>query len=1435
MKHPDILQSFRYENDDRVATLPTTICYMTGKRYVLWSEIYDACGDADYLTDSSGEVITFMLDSNGNQYQPLRIEYTGESPYTILLHSDPKSDYDAICKTIFDNRGCRYDFSTSRLFIILPTELESLKSSSTCHQFRLYFLCDVWSYVGNGTGHVHLANHPGYQITHLGDFIRLYGDYVLQILLMLRHGYADGDRRLLQAPSKILSECDAEFLSRHIKTYTISSLVDETISYLRKLSPPKWSKYELSRAQSAALRSYLQISDGDNAEGNLHRYTTINNYVRWLCRSHVDQAMRINQTELITFCEKHKRQIDIQQALLKIVLDSKSDADEFLNRLNSDGYYFKISLVLKWPATRLEIEEICHAVTSNNCYYLELDGVSQIAHPHNLIHCTKNLFADKFMGREDLCAVLLQNYPEPGEQYIYIDKYGIRLRNPSPKFTFSWYVVRDDLDVFGLTVCSSPTESECKAAAQELQEALRRYGFPQVTEITIFNKAWDAVFDMETAQFIEVSSASGSVPQAVYSAMSLRRLILGGSSSDLETLLAELLGCSPHSEELSFEAPESDALKILGEFFTYIEETLQRRLSVTAIERMKDTPGRITARGIFGVRAFQRLAQRADSNTERVAISRHDADGIIDDSVAISWTLPLSAASARFLASLSQYSPSALVSLTLDITGLSARGLGHVAQILRISRLECLRIVCNPIRSDQVGTLPQVLVSIPSPTLKSLVFSGTHINDWTEMWPDMTEAYLFSLQLIGTISNMQMLSHKSALAIHLIASASPLTELIFENIVPQAKCDWSFLLESVDTTTLEILGLCNNGFQQLFSFPRLLYNFICATSHTAQTGHSSEVLTTMPFSTLFGKLFSSVSVVQPNGTQSRQVLLSSLVIDSQEPLDPVLVPIHNGFRHCTIRNLTIICQPPENNTYFDAAKDISHAIWSCSVCSLTLSGEELDEWVITLEDALLAADLVSFRLCGTGAHPQNLSVSSALILRELATSSPRITLQLQGIHLEETEASGLEGFEDWLLDILCPYRVAAWETLRTAVDDISLTSKTIDLSTISRYGLRQLQKTCKGQHFLNLRIICSSIGPELPRLLADELNSVRWSELRTLSFQGTHLDDCISLLYFKDTRDLELLEIQGDDNGFSQALSMSSAMLVQHLIERNADLEVKVKNVHLATVPNWWLKGVDTTMLNTVGLFYEGVDGGSGKVENYEAKMNLGNTTPSHEPNLRASIAGMHILDIPWSTGGIEAQVHGLLQPELCRLTIVCNPINPVFHDRVIDILQMTPWQSLTSLTLTGQDINQWLELLPNSTAPLLKQLWIESTRTGDEGQHEILSETGTSALLGLVRDSLDSICIQNVVLQTPGVGWVKIMECLAYENYSMTLCAISKGNLLSSRSAADMYRAYFPEDDRSEAELPEDELSEAELHEDELSEAESTKNERDDDSDDDE
>ncbi|KAF9321270.1 hypothetical protein BG003_002781 [Podila horticola] len=172
---------------------------------------------------------------------------------------------------------------------------------------------------------------------------------------------------------------------------------------------------------------------------------------------------------------------------------------------------------------------------------------------------------------------------------------------------------------------------------------------------------------------------------------------------------------------------------------------------------------------------------------------------------------------AHVLDHVTRYSPTALVSLTLNLSNLTADGLATMQRVLQQAELEQLHIECAAFEQSLVHELCQVLGAMQCPTVKSLELSGEHIDDWIQLWATQTgelsfSPHLLTLMIRNTGSTQQLLTHASVLFLHKLLYFCPLANLYIKDIGLQDESDWDMILGAVNVSELATTSLanCNN-------------------------------------------------------------------------------------------------------------------------------------------------------------------------------------------------------------------------------------------------------------------------------------------------------------------------------------------------------------------------------------------------------------------------------------------------------------------------------------------------------------------------------------------------------------------------------------------------------------------------------------------------
>lgn len=734
-------------------------------------------------------------------------------------------DYQNVCGDMLKMVYNGSEYPTSRVFIVLPTDLNSWNDSDpSTHQFRLHFLCDNQQGrpLTTDTGmsqHIHFSDHPGYNIKRPQQFFQIYGDYILRILAMIQQGYSTKHYEVPPLNTfQILRGPDANICGGQISEDTIELLVKKAITYLQALSPPNWLDLRMTRSQSTSIKEFLEVPDGHNAEGNLHRFIDEYLLVFWMCEAHKLQYIGLQPLErLREFTDENNGLVDMQKATLMVELRSIAETIQFCTLLTESRDMASITIKLRWKSTRLELETLYRGLRKTRTLELELDGVSVDMHPQSHFQNRTSFIMDKITRPTDLGLVRLLNYPRPGEHYVITGRYGLRLKNSPTRYAYSWVDLGSDLTTFGDKLSKTHFAAEWRVIAHILQSALANHGLSEVTRIHICNKdSWDGVFDLEAGTFVEVHSSDMQLPDGVLTSGCLKSLTQHLTDAEKDQGLYYFLQANTGLQELNISTVGRNVLH-QAEHVTRLWCNSSTPLRLTLLECMQDTRGmrsRIVAQVVIG--AIDCKGARVEAETQG------QADQAETD--LLEWRFQLSDDFATFLEMAIQQHTSILTFLKLDISQLSLHGLACIQRVLWQSRLEFLNVVCTTFDLRLSSSLAQILLSVNWSTLKSLVLSGDHIEEWIQLWVTYDQLsgcatqvapQLLSFTIQGSGSALQLLSHSSVLFIHQLIHSSPLVELYFKNVLLQDKRDWRLIVECIDSLLLETFGLCQGSTAQL--------------------------------------------------------------------------------------------------------------------------------------------------------------------------------------------------------------------------------------------------------------------------------------------------------------------------------------------------------------------------------------------------------------------------------------------------------------------------------------------------------------------------------------------------------------------------------------------------------------------------------------------
>lgn len=671
--------------------------------------------------------------------------------------------------------------------------------------------------------HRHISDHQGYNLQRPAEFFRKYGHYTLSILTLI-----SGEIVQPYDTSRLLWSHAALDKSSGLSEKNIKSYIDKAIDHILAVVPPlPWkSKVVLDSIDTHDIHEYLDVKDGDNSVGNLYRHSSSVSSTHWLCQSHVQPLVDTQAlNSLQDFVRNLTGHLDMHHGTIQIHLKTLRQGSRFFSLLKDTKRLFDVSIKLGWTISRLHMHDLRLLVAKAGVSILQIDGVTPDVHPQNCIEHNGDLIVNMFKnstnnGSNGVQVLTLLNYPGHNEQYSYLAHthyfiYGLQCTQPSRPPSIGWHTFRQNLYTFENAVRRKvfATNEGSLRIARDLRALLTESKLSHITAIDFYNRQlWRSTFDVKDGVFRDVQlhparearedGFTEAQMREVLSAFSLtnaRRLTVDVRDTVFDSELDQFVHSNRNIQELCLLAREP-------EVFTLVRDFVQRwrrrasRLNLTLYDRSSSGQGRVLVRATIGGNRCRHVKTKSGVQQADRPVK---FDTLEQGCVYIS--RPLTITTALVLESAMSQHPQFLSSFTLDISHLSSTGLVHVRSILQHSALEHLHVRCTHFSPSMEENVFQVLESVQWPTIKSLVFSGDHIDDWIKLWAwdtphllahgSMGGPRLLQLGVVGP-GGTETLSHASALFLHQLVYSSVLVELHLEGIGWE-RSDLDLVLEAV--------------------------------------------------------------------------------------------------------------------------------------------------------------------------------------------------------------------------------------------------------------------------------------------------------------------------------------------------------------------------------------------------------------------------------------------------------------------------------------------------------------------------------------------------------------------------------------------------------------------------------------------------------------
>ncbi|KAG0332850.1 hypothetical protein BG004_001073, partial [Podila humilis] len=570
------------------------------------------------------------------------------------------------------------------LFIILPASLSTWDDvDPSTHRLRLYFLCYMQL-------HVHLSDHPGYDILRPQEFLKKYGEHALQVLRSIKYGhnYQESDGIPLLDSSRLTQGSNAN----HYLKDNIVSLVEKAMDYLDKISLKKTvMSLNLTLAEQTDLMTHLEVPLAADVRGNLVRHIDGYQSVRWICQSRhsesiVDKGL---VSRLEDFVTSHGGFLDNQMAKLYVVLCSDSELREFLDVMRECKRIYDIYVKLNWKASRPYLESLYTAANEVRISYLEIDGVTTEAHPQGFVKYLHPLFSDA--DESAIRCVTLKNYPRHGEQRIYVRNHATQSRMSST--SVDWTRIPDVVDRFLTSVNQS--RKFRVAAMRRLKKDLNKWGLSDAPYVYMGSgfKNWSRGIDLENEERVETYHEDPPYTAPLDSPGAFRTVTAHFRHAVCGEEYFRMLELLPRLQDLILSTYGYDIL-MQAERITRLNAAISTPLRITLVERRLDMesrptgePDRIIAQLMLGPGANDRRCNEAAATAQEdqtIAIGHRPTftKSDLENQEYLYWYRTLSDDSVAFLDIFTHQQPSALSSFCMDVSDLTPKGLDTLQKVL---------------------------------------------------------------------------------------------------------------------------------------------------------------------------------------------------------------------------------------------------------------------------------------------------------------------------------------------------------------------------------------------------------------------------------------------------------------------------------------------------------------------------------------------------------------------------------------------------------------------------------------------------------------------------------------------------------------------------------------------------------------------------------
>lgn len=395
---------------------------------------------------------------------------------------------------------------------------------------------------------------------------------------------------------------------------------------------------------------------------------------------------------------------------------------------------------------------------------------------------------------------------------------------------------------------------------------------------------------------------------------------------------------------------------------------------------------------------------------------------------------------------------------------------------------------------------------------------------------------------------------------------------------------------------------------------------------------------------------------------------------------------------------------------------------------------------------------------------------------------------------------------------------AAFIDMMTQQHPSVLTHFTLDVSRLSRIGFTSIKKVLRQSNLGHLHVVCLPFDPRLSNAVSGILGSVQWSTLKSLVLSGDNINEWTELWPSMVAARLLFLNFRGKESA-QQELSHLSTLFIHQLVYNSPLIELYLMNVQLQDKNDWFLiiGSVNFSLLKILNLCASSFKELISKLETID--LFVWRMRPSLMKVAEAVlVVPQFTLDtFTLSHLGLARAQRLLFHCNLKILHVICSPLDDPnlsdlslsapgllglmlsdssLSDSIAQVLDSVQWSTLISLELSGENVDEWLQLMPPEVnAPWLRSLSIR----GPKSMLQTLSYPSVLFVRRLLAASpLEELNIYNVLLERRQ-DWERIvwsMNLVLLD--TIDICENCHSQLMSCTDAVDLFNSKLEEIEES-------------------------------------